>query len=64
MNFNERQIEAINSRGNVALLAGSGSGKSAVVIERIKSLVNEGVAPENILSISFSKEAVKNLEKD
>ena len=63
MNFNERQIEAINSRGNVALLAGSGSGKSAVVIERIKSLVNEGVAPENILSISFSKEAVKNLEK-
>lgn len=63
MNFNERQLEAINSRGNVALLAGSGSGKSAVVIERIKSLVSDGVLPENILSISFSKEAVNNLEK-
>lgn len=63
MEFNERQLEAINARGNVALLAGSGSGKSAVVIERIKSLVSEGIAPENILSISFSKEAVKNLEK-
>lgn len=63
MEFNERQIEAINSRGNVALLASSGSGKSAVVIERIKSLINDGVAPENILSISFSKEACNNLDK-
>lgn len=63
MEFNKRQVEAINSRGNVALLASSGSGKSAVVIERIKSLISDGVSPENILSISFSKEAANNLEK-
>lgn len=63
MNYNEQQLEAIKSRGNVALLASSGSGKSAVVIERIASLIEEGVNTENILSISFSKEAVTSLER-
>lgn len=63
MNYNEQQLEAIKSRGNVALLASSGSGKSAVVIERIADLINDGIEPENILSISFSKEAVASLER-
>lgn len=63
MNFNEKQIEAIKSRGNVALLASSGSGKSAVIIERIKSLIDEGVDPKNILSVTFSNQAVNNLRE-
>lgn len=62
MNFNEKQMEAIKSRGNVALLASSGSGKSAVVIERIKNLISDGVEPGNILSVTFSNQAVENLK--
>ena len=63
MEFNKKQQEAIKARGNVALLASSGSGKSAVVIERIKSLISDGVSPDNILSVTFSNQAVGNLKE-
>ena len=59
MNFNANQIRAINfHNGNCCLMATAGSGKTAVLTNRIKNLIEiYGVKPENILAITFSKKA-------
>ena len=64
MEFNEYQKKAIDLiEGNVCVIATAGSGKTSVLIERIKNMVlNHGIRAENILAISFSKKACDNLE--
>ena len=56
MEFNEYQKKAIDLiEGNVCVIATAGSGKTSVLIERIKDMVlNHGIRAENILAISFS----------
>lgn len=62
MNFNERQLEAISARdGMYAVLAAAGSGKTAVLVERINQLIEEGTNPKKIMVITFSNEAKENL---
>lgn len=62
MKFNEGQTKAINiKQGNAVVVAGSGSGKSGVICERIKTLIKDGVPEGNILAITFSKEAEQSL---
>ena len=60
--LNDYQTKVVNhEKGNVSVLASAGSGKTAVIVERIRRLVKNGVAPESILCISFSKKACDNL---
>lgn len=60
--LNDYQTKVVNhEKGNVSVLASAGSGKTAVIVERIRRLVKSGVAPESILCISFSKKACDNL---
>lgn len=63
MEFNENQLKAINKiNGNVCVLASAGSGKSSVLVERIKNMIeNHNISPENILAITFSKKAKDNM---
>lgn len=64
MNLNQEQIQAINAReGAWNVLACAGSGKSTVICERIRALFKEGASPDDVLALTFTVEAAKNLEK-
>ena len=65
MNFNHSQIEAIrHTDGPMLVLAGPGSGKTAVITERTYQLINEShVNPSNILVITFTKAAANEMKE-
>lgn len=64
MDFNKEQLEVINTiSGNLAVIATAGSGKTTVLTNRIKNMVDHQVNPENILAITFSKKAKDNIEE-
>lgn len=61
-NYTEEQQEVVNHiDGPLVVSAPPGSGKTAVLVGRIKNLVIHGVMPESILAIGFTNEAVNEL---
>ena len=63
MKFNDNQKEVINfGKGNLLVEAGPGSGKTTVIVSRIKKLLNRGVDPESFLVITFTRKAADNLK--
>ena len=65
MAFNEAQREAISHReGPILVLAGPGSGKTTVLTERVRSLIEESqVAPGSILVITFTRSAAREMQQ-
>ena len=56
MTLNESQKQAVeHSASPLLLVAGPGSGKTKVIIERILHLVNSGIKPDEILIINLNK---------
>lgn len=45
----------------VGVIAAAGSGKTAVIIERIRHLINNGVAPDEICAFTFTLAAAANI---
>ncbi len=64
MNYSKEQIKAIKHReGPAIVIAGPGSGKTAVLIERINFLISRhSIEPDRILVITFSKAAASELQ--
>ena len=65
MNFNKSQTWAIRHKdGPMLVLAGPGSGKTAVITHRTKNLIEEyKVSPSNILVITFTKAAAMEMKQ-
>ena len=62
MELNEVQKQAVEHTGSPLLItAGPGSGKTAVITERVKFLMKSGLKPSEILCLTFSEKAAEQL---
>ena len=64
MRFNDAQLKAVShARGPLLIIAGAGAGKTSTIVGRILNLINSGVRPEEILAITFTNKAAREMRE-
>ncbi|MBT5022993.1 ATP-dependent helicase [Candidatus Woesearchaeota archaeon] len=59
----EKKVVLNDTKNNIKVVAGPGSGKTTLIIEKIKRLVDNGVKPNKILVITYTNKAAEDLER-
>ena len=65
MNWTKEQLQAIETKGKSILVsAAAGSGKTAVLVERIKKLIlDDGVSLDEMLVVTFTNAAASEMRE-
>ena len=64
MRWNDQQRLAVEARGcNLLLSAAAGAGKTTVLVERIRSLVAEGIDIDRMLIVTFTRAAAAEMRE-
>ena len=59
--LSEQQRAAVEARGEIVVAAGAGTGKTTLVIERVRAALEAGTAPERVLVVTYTEAAAREL---
>lgn len=60
--LNQAQLEAVlHKEGPLLIIAGAGSGKTRTLTYKVARLIEDGVSPENILLLTFTRRAAREM---
>lgn len=63
-NLNEEQLKAATHiDGAMLILAGAGSGKTKTITTRLAYLIQNGISPDSILTLTFTNKAASEMKK-